>query len=216
MKRKLLIFILCFAAIVCLLVSQGCGTDVFSDLYEEWDASKGTVSISELADGTKKIEKFDLKNRLVRAEYYDTKDALTHLVTYEYNQNNRLIHELKMSADKTLLSRGKYVYDDQGVCTGKKISDSNGVLTEEEFFLPDGTTDYHCRYTYNENGLLIRTDKYKGSSTVLMGYTTQEYYETGQIKSFCEYDAAGVFLHGIRYDYNEDGLTTSMLQEDNK
>ena len=212
MKQKLSVFILCFAAMVCLLVSQGCGTDVFSDLYEEWDASKGTVSISELADGTKKIEKFDLENRLVQVDYYDAKEALTHFVTYEYDQNNRLICELKMSADKTLLSRGEYVYDGKGVCTGKKILDNNEILTEEEFFLSDGTTDYHCTYTYNENGLLIRTDKYKGSGAILMGYTTQEYYETGHIKRVCAYDAAGAFLHGIRYD--ENGLATSMSQED--
>lgn len=206
MKRSFWTRLFCLTLVFSLLILPGCG--VGDDAgggnganFEKWDDSKGTVTTEKLDDGGKKVEKKDLDGKLVQKEYYNEEGKLDHYFTYEYDTNGNILREQKKGSKHTVWETTAYVYEG-GKLKSKQTLNEKDIVTEEEFYLSDGTVDQIRKYKYDDNGNVINI-RYYDSTHTFLGCADQIYDDTGRMIQRVEMDYLEIPKR--TYDYYEDG-----------
>lgn len=161
--------------------------------YYEDGTIKRQVQKEAYVDDTfdEDIKEFDERGNLV---YH--KDALNPGVThqYTYNDNDQLLEELSYHNDKPIKILRR-TYDEAG-----------HILTE--FADCQWEESYNRRYSYNENGELIKTEYLDMAGNEVDGYSQNIYDEKGNLvrrEEIYLWDADGEYSGYHNYLYDENG-----------
>ena len=138
----------------------------------------------------KVINEFDSQGRCTLKTYYNSDGSMDYKKSYEYDEHDRVICEIRTEEDG---EDDKYVYKYDS--DGERIrteSYTNGVKDREYGYELDAQTGVRLKYfehdfadvntehvyTYDENGNIIRSDKYEFFE--LTEYTIYEYDSLGR------------------------------------
>ena len=185
--------------------------------FNKYD-SKNRLSAAIIKDGEEKvIDQFKLKyNKDDKiAEKKGSRDGNDYVVSYEYNNEGKLISKIKTNGVGGVIWRDDYEYDDRGNQIREKHSgnqayetkftyDANNRMTSSQAF-QDTIPGYKYLYTYNDSGKKIKEEQFDGRGNNLNTYT-YSYNAAGDVSSINLYsDYLGYLSQKWTYKYDGKG-----------
>ncbi|MGQ9847887.1 MAG: hypothetical protein ACUVQP_10385 [Bacteroidales bacterium] len=143
------------------------------------------------------VQEYDIFGNLTAIEAYRN-DSLTERVEYSYDQNNNMLTEIDYSADRKILEKNTYKYDNEGRLVSGNCYNDREELTS--YFIINKTNDRKS----------ISFIKYKGNDSLdyKIEYLYASNYDISDYIEANKYDQNNKLIMRVEKKYNSDGLQT--------